>query len=222
MSTVLDQMSKLFLWHLENSTNPLALEIGPAFGNLASKAAQSAKTLYCIEPEKKHIDILLENNKSLNNIVCFCEQIQHFESRLLPKLDYALSCRVFHFLSGQELLKALYVVYSVLKPGGKLFIVVDTPFRGHWKEFLPEYQRRVESGTLWPGETLDMNHFEHPREKYLPRLLHWVDQPTLERAAKDSGFEIEVMYYSSRPELPSFALLDNRESLNAVLIKPLA
>ena len=70
----------------------------------------------------------------------------------LPDNQFAaiLCSRVFHFLTGDEIDASLANMYRWLKPGGRLYLVADTPY-GIWRNFIPVWDANHEQGVRWPG-----------------------------------------------------------------------
>jgi len=60
----------------------------------------------------------------------------------LPENHFGtLRCsRVLHFLSGDDIDASIKNMYRWLKPGGKPFLVADTP-RGIWHKFIPAWKK---------------------------------------------------------------------------------
>ena len=55
-------------------------------------------------------------------------------------VDTVLACRILHFLRPEILREGLKQIHKWLAPGGKLFVVTETPFVKHLQEaFYPIY-----------------------------------------------------------------------------------
>lgn len=59
-----------------------------------------------------------------------------------------LCSRVPHFLSGEAIDVAVAKMAAWLKPGGRLYIVTDTPY-GIWRNFIPVFEQRKREGARW-------------------------------------------------------------------------
>ena len=63
-------------------------------------------------------------------------------------------------------------MYSWLKPGGRLYLVADTPY-GIWRKLIPIFEQKKEKGERWPGLMIGL-------ENYLPIRA---ERPSDRRAA---------------------------------------
>ena len=58
--------------------------------------------------------------------------------------DAILICRVLHFFTGAKIEESLALLSKLLAPGGKIYIVCETPYLKNWQRFIPEFNKRVE------------------------------------------------------------------------------
>lgn len=129
--------------------------------------------------------------------------------------------RVLHFFDGPDFLQALKILYDWLKPGGRLYLVNETPYLGNWKEFIPVFEQRLAKSEPWPGVITEPTNYEKSRSKSLPPLVHWLDKQTLQKALNQTGFNIKKISYIDRAgQFPDDLLLDGRESVGVVAVKP--
>jgi hypothetical protein len=110
-----------------------------------------------------------------------------------------------------------------LKPGGKLFLVCETPYLKNWQRFIPEFNKRVSQGIKWPGEITNPAEYESSgRAAMLPKFVHWITKEVLEKSLQQNNFEVEYLsYIDRRSQFPEDLLLDGRESIGAVAVKPI-
>lgn len=67
-------------------------------------------------------------------------------------------------------------MYWRLKPGGKVFIVSGTPYRGNIGALIPIYEECKRKGVPWPGEFENIQAYsDHYTIKELPAFLHLLD-----------------------------------------------
>lgn len=146
------------------------------------------------------------------------------ELKGLPRnyFDAILVCRVLHFFKGDKIDQSLQLLSSLLKPNGKLFVVCETPYLKNWQKFIPVYQKRFSEGVEWPGEIDKPADYENSgRAASLPSFVHWMTKEILERSLQKAKLEVGFLSYIDRKnQFPSDLLLDGRESVGAVAIKP--
>jgi len=147
----------------------------------------------------------------------------------LPDIDLpdnhfgSLLCsRVLHFLTGEEIERSVRNMFRWLRPGGRLYLVADTPF-GIWRKFIPVWEANLEKGERWPGMMV-------PPVRYLPYepsdddagpdLMNLLSPELLQRTAREAGFEIERSGYISRSDFKGLGRMDGRENCGLVGIKP--
>ena len=107
-------------------------------------------------------------------------------------LDAVVLYRVIHFLSPEEIENGLAKIYTWLKPGGKVFIVVLAPQHKAYSDwFLPIYNARWESGDKWPGNKLSVHKALPAQEYNLPKYLHVMDDRPLKNVLEKHGFRIK-------------------------------
>jgi SAM-dependent methyltransferase len=227
-----DQYSKAFI----KFVNKLAkhdvkvLEIGAGFGAATLQVLSTGATVYCNDIDPKNLAVIKKKSLELSTTQFIKEENLNLlpaefpkELVCLPKgyFDAILISRVLHFLPGEKIEQSLQQISEYLKPNGKLFIVCETPFLKNWESFIPEYNRRVENGSYWPGEISNPMDFEKSgRADSLPSFVHWLTKDILERSLKKSNFLIEDLSYIDRTnQFPKDLLWDGRESVGAVAIK---
>jgi len=135
-------------------------------------------------------------------------------------LGAVLICRVIHFFDGPTIERSAAKVIRWLAPGGKVFVVGETPFIGTAKSFLPTYQARVKAGAPWPGIVKNVAAHNPKRAGNLPSRMHLLDEPTLRRVFSNAGFAIEHLATFARPDFPPDVQLDGRESVGLIARKP--
>jgi SAM-dependent methyltransferase len=154
--------------------------------------------------------------------------------------DAILASSVFHFLTEEQLVEAVRQVYRLLKPGGKFFAKMLTPYTGlHDPDYIQKIEKDIKDFT---------DHFELRKRPYPyfvenmiatfktsmdekiknemglnQKHIFLFTKEVTELLMKTEGFSIEKCCYS--PQLvtsPSVLQLDGRESLVLVAQKPLS
>ena len=217
----LDPVSHAFVDYAaaQGKNGKWSLDIGCAYGAASLPALERGAKLYCNDLSEKHFD-------------SFPDFVKKFETRFIAgdfrqadiPHDYfyaALCSRVLHFLTPKEVLPALRNIKDFLVTQGKLFLVVETPFLGNWKTYLPEYNLRKKSKHLWPGFIEYVAEIESSGHKEnLPSYMHFFDIDTLVRVLCEVGFTIEeITYVDRKGQFPDDLLLDGRESIGVIASK---
>jgi SAM-dependent methyltransferase len=222
MTATLDPFSQAFVDFAPNAP-ARALDIGAAYGVATVPALRAGAHVVANDVDERHLAIL--RNRMADPLK---ERLTLAPGDFPEKLDFApgsigavLICRVMHFFDGPTIERAAAKVLTWLAPGGKVFVVSETPFIGTARGFFPTYQERLKAGDPWPGFIKDMvAHFDPARAKQLPPSMHLLDEPTLRRVFTKAGFVIERLELFARPEFPKDIQLDGRESVGLIARKP--
>jgi SAM-dependent methyltransferase len=118
---------------------------------------------------------------------------------MLPDVDFEKhsfaaihASRVIHFLSPEDVQKTIRKMADWLQPGGKLFLISDTPYTGYWKSKASEYEDRKAAGDLWPGYIDNVYREFSPQETMGgPPRINPLDPDTLRRECEYVGLEVE-------------------------------
>jgi len=214
-TTTLDHFSEMFASFEKGEF----LEIGAAFGLTTLAALKGGASVTANDIDVRHLKHIEKEakEKGLINLTtslgAFPDGIK-FPEGYFQKI---LISRVLHFFTGEEIERAIKVAYNWLRPGGKLFIVCETPFLNNWSSFLPEYEKRKKDGVKYPGEIDNPKYWEKSRTDNLPDFVHWLDKDILERIFINNGFEnLDSSYINRKGQFPSDLLLDGRESVGIV------
>lgn len=211
------------------------LEIGAAFGAASLQALANGAKVFCNDIDPSNLAVV--RNRHLKAVGTQEASVTGDDSKLvlvpgsfpdelagLPKnfFDAILICRVLHFFTGDQIEKSLDQLSVHLKPGGKLFVVCETPYLKNWQRFIPEFEKRVSEGMKWPGEITNPAEYESSgRAASLPKFVHWITKEVLEKSLTQAKMGVEHLSYIDRcGQFPKDLLLDGRESIGAVAAKP--
>ncbi|WP_192828604.1 beta-ketoacyl synthase N-terminal-like domain-containing protein [Methylocucumis oryzae] len=128
------------------------------------------------------------------------------------------------FLTPDAIQLTLSKMYHWLKPGGKVFIITDTPYVGYWHVNAPVYLQRKAQGEAWPGFIADVHSLLNTEQaRQGPKSVNPLDTEILSRECLAAGFSIERVGYEGS-EL--FAEVKNTplagfEHVGIVAVKPL-
>lgn len=215
--------------------NGTVLEIGAAFGSASLQALAKGAKVFCNDIDPSNLAVVRNRHVKADSIqqasvtgddskLIFVPGSFPDELAGLPKnyFDAILICRVLHFFTGEQIEKSLEQLSTHLKPGGKLFIVCETPYLKNWQRFIPEFEKRVIEGVKWPGEITNPADYESSgRVASLPKFVHWINKEVLEKSLTQTKFGVEHLSYIDRyGQFPSDLLLDGRESIGAIVAKP--
>ena len=197
MEQDLNNISKSFVE--ESSTlEGLSLDVGCAYGIASIAALKKGSKVLASDMDQAHLDILLQETPD--------ELKDNLTTRVgtLPNIDFknesftTIHCsRCLHFLTPNELIDTLKNMYNWLQPGGRVYLITDTCYSGPWKNYLPEFEKKLEAGDPFPGfidNVLDC--LPIPRlPKGMTPHMNCLDPYTLSRECKSAGFEIITSKY---------------------------
>jgi SAM-dependent methyltransferase len=200
MSEKLDPFSARFVDHAATLRSEV-LDLGCAYGVATIAALRRGARVHACDMEARHLEILVQDTP--------VELRGHLRTSvgILPEADFpegafgAILCaRVVHFLLPAELRTSLQKMRRWLTPGGRLFLIADTPYTGFWFSGAPEYERRKDAGEEWPGFIPDVAVFMKDGERPPGMLPHLnpLDPDILARECERAGFEIEEAAFTGR------------------------
>ncbi|MCC5794606.1 MAG: class I SAM-dependent methyltransferase [Chromatiales bacterium] len=170
------------------------LDIGCAYGVATLAALEAGARVCAADVEPGHLSILEARTPSTQRerlrTVVACMPAADFPHRSFAAI---LAARVLHFLRGDEIECVIGKMFGWLMPGGRVFLVADSPYVGPWYKAWPEYEARKRAGDLWPGFIEDYSSFLPPSAnlKSRRRQINPLDPDILERVAEAAGFLVE-------------------------------
>lgn len=221
MTSTLDAYSRAFVDFAPRAPGP-CLDVGAAYGVATLATLASGARVIANDVDERHLTILRDRAPEAHR-----PRLTLAPGDFPGKLDFAegslgavLVCRVMHFFDGPTIERAAAKIMRWLAPGGKAFVVGETPFIGTARTFFPTYEARVKAGEPWPGVVENVGAHDPKRAGSLPRLMHLLDEGTLRRVFSQAGFSIEKLGLFARPEFPKDIQLDGRESVGLIAAKP--
>jgi len=219
----LTKYSQAFV-HYARHTQAPTLDIGAAFGVATIPALRSGAQVIANDLDDDHLQTIAGNVTPEER-----ERLQLVKGRFPYDLDFEdnslgaiHASQVLPFLPGAELLEGIQKMFRWLKPGGRVFIIVSTPFIDMLKSFIPHYLERKSADLPWPGEIEDVaSYITHPCVKYLPKFMHFLDDDVLKGLLRSAGFEIENVELFDRGQMPDHIQLDGRENVGIMARKPI-
>lgn len=201
------------------------LEIGCAYGVSTIPALEGGASVVACDMEPQHLEILASRvTPSLRpNLTCV--------AGALPDVDFepghfgAILCsRVLHFLTGEQIDASVAKMAQWLRPGGRLYLVADTPY-GIWRNFIPTFETNRRKGMRWPGMMVGLhNYLPTPGlQKHIekPAFMNLLDAELLARICSDAGLRVKRASFIDRSDFKGLGALDGRENAGALAVKPL-
>lgn len=217
MSESLDYFSDRFAMYA-GECGATALDMGCAYGIATRAALDRGATVHACDMDAGHVEILEQ------------EIPAQLRPRLttsvgtLPGVDFpdgsfgAILCsRVLHFLLAAEIRTTLEKMHRWLQPGGRLFLVADTPYSGFWFAGAPAYEQRKAAGDEWPGLIEDVGVYlkDGRRPEGMLPYLNPLDPDILARECSRAGFVVEEAAFTGRG-----ADRDARQHAGAIALHP--
>jgi SAM-dependent methyltransferase len=192
MTETLDDHSRAFTEFAPSAPGE-CLDIGCAYGVATLPAlAGGARVLAC-DLEPRHLTILRQRVPDRDR-----ERLRCLPGRL-PDVDFpagafgAILCaRALHFLMPSGIELSVRKMFDWLAPGGRVFLVTDTPYVGPWWKNAAEYERRKREGCPWPGFVSGYRSLLPPgaNPEQHPAFINPLDPDILDRVTRAIGFEV--------------------------------
>ncbi len=220
----MDPYSKLFVKSASRAPGKTNLEIGASFGYATKQVLLHNSTIIANDISKEHLDIIEETTpalykKGLTTLQGDFATVAGQCDKLKPGcLANVLISRTLQHMTPDKVEQTLKTVFDLLMPGGKLYVVSDTPFLRVFEGFLPTFEQRVAAGDPNPGIINDVT----PARAYFgehPNYLNLMNDETLIRLTKAAGYTIEKSGYFECEEYPDELRLDGREGVGIVARK---
>lgn len=217
----LDPLSQAFATFAGACRQPV-LEIGAGFGIATLEALAKGATIVANDLDERHLEHIRADSPKeacdrLTTIAGSFPDDTQFDDQQFMGI---LSARVLHFFNGPQLEKAFKECFRILMPGGKLFLLFDTPYKRHWLSFLPEFEQKVARKERWPGYTDKLRDYEGDRVEHLPKCINFMNKEILSDRLQEIGFIIEKAMYIPRPDYPETSQLDGRENVGVIATIP--
>ena len=223
MFEVLDEYALDFIEFAGKSKEPV-LEVGCAFGVATIGALKAGGTVTACDLEQKHLDEVVARTPEE-----FRDQLQCVQGEL-PYVDFpaqsfsAILCsRVLHFLDGSAVDASVTKMFDWLKPGGRLYLVADTPY-GIWRNFIPVFEAKRRRGDRWPGIMIGLENYQPAirtdRPVDGPPFMNMMDPTLFDRICTEAGFRVERCTFIDRSDFEGRGRMDGRENTGVLAIKP--
>ena len=200
MTESLDEVSQSFVAYA-GSISTEVLDIGCAYGIATLAALDQGARVCASDMEPKHLDILCQR------IPADVRSRFRCVAGALPRIDFPKQCfgaiiasRVLHFLNGNDVEASVRKMHDWLTPGGRLFLIADSPYTGPWAAQSADYEQRKAAGEDWPAYFNNYADFLSPGTdaSQHPTFINPMDPDILKRVCESSGFKtLEARFLSS-------------------------
>jgi len=223
MFKVLDEFADDFIQYAGQVDDPV-LDLGCAYGVATIAALEAGGKVTACDLEQQHLDILIENTPEelRANLTCLAGELPNIN---FPAESFAavLCSRVLHFLDGSAIDASVRNMYSWLKPGGRLYLVADTPY-GIWRKLIPVFEAKKKKGERWPGLMIGLENYlpTVPKDRPIdgPPFMNLLDPGLLERICTEAGFTVQRASFIDRSDFSGAGRMDGRENAGILAIKP--
>ena len=222
MFEVLDDYAEEFI-RVAGESGDEVLEIGCAYGVATIPALEAGATVTASDMDPRHLEILQSRApaESLERLTLIPGVLPDID---LPEDHFgAILCsRVLHFLPGDEIEASVRNMYRWLRPGGRLFLVADTPW-GIWRNFIPTWEDNVAKGERWPGhmpKPINYLPYKPSSDDIGPPLMNLLDPELLRRTCEEAGFVVDRATFVDRSDFGDKGRMDGRENCGIAAHKP--
>ncbi|MBL8645475.1 MAG: class I SAM-dependent methyltransferase [Rhodospirillaceae bacterium] len=220
MLEALDSYATAFVAAAAAATGEV-LDIGCAYGVASLAALKLGARVCACDMEPGHLAYVTEQAQAvrrgaLRTVVGVLPDVNFAPQ----SFDAILASRVIHFLTGPDVRATLKHMHAWLKPGGQLFLVVDTPYMPGWNSIVPAYEAAKAKGEPWPGFIPDFAAVVSNRalQQPGPEFLNTLDPDILVRECAAAGFVVERASFFGLQRLGNAA--NGREHAGCTARKP--
>jgi SAM-dependent methyltransferase len=133
---------------------------------------------------------------------------------------------LINYRTYQEVTKALKQAYKILKPGGRIYAVMLSPYVKGFAHFIPEFEKRIKDKQPFPGYVENLRNIADKSvipEGYLKNLekdFLFFNIDTAKSCFENSGFIIEKAIEMPLAYFSKIWQLDGRENIGIIGYKP--
>lgn len=225
MTLGIDPFTQKFLDYCKSHSGVHVFEGGAAYGIATHLALKNGAVVTANDSDPKHLNLLYEHTpQELRSALTLSPgTLPHDLDFPNGSFDVIYSSRMMHFLTGDEVEICMSKFVSWLKEGGKIFLVVESPYLGDcYSSFIPIYKERKKQGHPWPGLIEDTTPYKSMRYNNIPRFLNFFDTDIMKRISKNCGLVTEECAHIDRIDFPPEIRYDGRESVGLIATKPYA
>ncbi len=220
MLEALDDFSRDFAESAGRSASEV-LDVGCAYGVATLAALEAGGRVCACDMEPRHLELLVARTPP-----AYRDRLRT-RIGILPGVEFPavsfshiLASRVIHFLDGAEIGIAIRAMADWLEPGGRLYLVVDSPYMPSWDRIVPAYEAAKRAGDPWPAFIPDFRQLL-PAGRNMdsaPAFLNPLDPDLLSRECRRAGLEVERASFFGMHRLGASS--NGREHAACVALKP--
>ena len=204
MATQLDVVQQKFIAYAAKSPEGVSLDLGAAFGIATLPLLERQQKIVSCDVDPRHLKAIRQavSPTLAKNLSLKAGHFPHTARFRKNRFKAILCGMVLHFVPPREMTLWLSHLRRILRPGGKIFITVSSPYQGVLKNFIPFYRERLENGDPLPGYIENIQQFVPHRSDQLPAQNTVFCPNALERLIKDTGFNVLECFGFTRENLP--------------------
>lgn len=230
MSPELDPTSLKFV-EFAATPNVKVLEVGAGYG------------LACIEALKKGASDYTANDLDIRHLKILATEVMVLYPQYLDYLqlmpgdfpkdvrihenyyDAVLIARVLHFMNPQEAIMILKAIYYTLKPNGRVYAVMLSPYVKGFSSFIPEFEERIRQNKKNPGYVENLQKYADPellKGKAFDNTnkpFFFFDTRTASAIFEAAGFTVEEATETPLAYQSKIWQLDGRENIGIIACK---
>jgi DNA-binding transcriptional MerR regulator/predicted SAM-dependent methyltransferase len=187
------------------------IDIGAGYSNVPIEALKLGVSKYIANDiSEEYLYLLVQrakeviSEKALNNLMLIHGKAPHDLPLGANAYDAILAEKVMHFMTPSDIKAFLAWTHESLKPGGKIYVTVSSPYAKRYSGMLEEYHRRVATGEAFPGHfTNMMNTINKSAENYseftIPNEMLLFSRKDLVQLFENSGMQVVASYALQKP-----------------------
>lgn len=221
MTLELSPAAKQFVADAAKAKQPM-LDIGSAYGSAVFPALENGATVIACDMSNVHLNFISDNTPAglkshlILKHATFPKDLD-FEAQSLSGI---LMSQILHFLDGETLELGLHKCFQWLEKGGRIYIVVITPFLSRYILFLDEFNERLAQGESWPGAMNPRLVVKEDHKNQLPEFIQLFNTDIIQRVVEKCGFKIEKNEYFCFSNIPEEHRNNGKEFISLVARKP--
>jgi SAM-dependent methyltransferase len=213
-----DPITQQFLTFCKEHPGANVLEIGAAYGDVSKLALENGANVWVNDLDPRHLSEFISSipNEKHSQAHVVAGEFPAAIKLSPHSFDAILVARVFPLMKPEQFEASIVEIKKLLKTGGKVYVVAETPYLKSWRSFIPEYEQRKSKGERFPGYVSEIVKHNPSAAAHISGFVNFLDPQVLTREFKDKGFEITWCKFINRTDFPESMRLDGRESVGLI------
>jgi DNA-binding transcriptional MerR regulator/precorrin-6B methylase 2 len=187
------------------------IDIGAGYSNVPIEALNLGVAKYIAnDMSEEHLYLLVQRVKeaageqALNRLKLIHGRAPYDLPKVQNAYDAILAEKVMHFMSPTDVKEFIAWAKDALKPGGKIYATVSSPYSKRYRNMLGEFHHKLATGAEFPGHftnmmnTIDKSFEDHPGFK-LPDEMLLFSLNGLIKIFENNGLWVIASYSMLRP-----------------------